>query len=214
MMRHGGVAVIIPTVPGREDDLARTVAAYEAESDATVYPQYGHASVGAGWTAGVEALLNANGEPGVELPRYVQFGNDDMPPDPGWLDPAVEAMECGFTPCPVMCRTDGSVESAGSWEPRPEPDDWTMVDWTPLPFFRLDEWHLVGPIPPIHYYSDNWFAATSIYVAARDIVVRTHYRFTHTWAQPGRKTLRDPDAIAARKLYDAYVRELRRTHRG
>lgn len=214
MMRHGGVAVIIPTVPGREADLARTTAAYESELDARVYPQYGHTTVGAGWTAGVEALLARHDHERAALPRYVQLGNDDMPPDPGWFDPAVEAMEAGFTPCPVMCRANGTIESAGSWEPDPEPADWTIVDWTPLPFFRLDEWRDVGPIPPIHYYSDNWFAAASIYRAQRDIVVRSAYRFLHTWAQPGRKQLNDPDALEARKLYDAFVRDLKREHRG
>jgi hypothetical protein len=214
MMRHGGVAVIIPTVPGREADLARTTAAYEAELDARVYPQYGHATVGAGWTAGVEALLAAPDHERAALPRYVQLGNDDMPPDPGWFDPAVEAMEAGFTPCPVMCRSDGSIESAGSWEPNPEPADWTIVEWTPLPFFRLDEWTTIGPLPPYHYWIDNWFSAASIYLAHRDLVVRSAYRFTHTWAMPGRKSLHDAEAHAARKAYEVFLRECKRGHRG
>lgn len=204
MTRHGGIAVIIPTVPGREEDLARTVAAFEAEPDCKVFPQYGHSAVGAGWRAGVEALISE----GLR-PRYVLFGNDDMYPSEGWLDPAVEASLAGATPCPVMFSSTGELESAGAW--KVHHPDWHVVHWSPLPFFRLDEWGVLGEgFPPIHYWSDNWLAVSSEYRLDRQIVVRHGFEFTHTWAQPSRQTLEDSAARAAGVLFNEFEADCKR----
>lgn len=205
MTRHGGIAVIIPTVEGREEDLARTRAAFEKELDCTVYPQYGHKAVGAGWRAGVEWLL---AEDGV-LPRYVLFGNDDMYPIDGWFDPAVEASLAGCTPCPVMFNSKGELESAGAWKVHHA--DWHRVHWSPLPFFRLDEWPVLGEgFPAIHYWSDNWLAVSSEYRLDRPIVVRHGFEFVHTWAQPSRQTLEDAAARAAGVLFNEFEADCKR----
>ena len=215
MTRHGGVWVVIPTVPGREADFERTRAAFEAEPDARVISNAVHDepdwpgdlvfdAVGDGWRYLLERQLDRR--PEDEWPRYVQFANDDMWPSDGWLDPAVEAVEAGCTPAPLMMNSRGEVESMGVWGRRVA--DWTQGIWTPLPFFRLDEWRsCFADFPPIHYWSDNWFAAASIYRADRPIVARTAYEFTHTWAQPRRQTLEEPRAVKARGIFDAALRD-------
>ena len=208
---YGGLAVIIPTVPGREGDLELTTAAFEWETfGVRIYPQTGHESVGAGWRAGTERLVDLARETG-NAPEFVLYGNDDMRPiNSGWLVDAIEASDQGFTPCPVMWRPDGSVESAGAWQAFPV--DWRRVDWTPLCWFRFDEYAPVaadpakawGPMPDLHYYSDNYFATASELQLGRPIVVREAFAFEHTWAMPGRRALDGPEAKAHRKVWEAF----------
>lgn len=197
--------VVIPTVEGREEDLAKTVAAYEADPRCTVHATYGHGQVGAGWDRGLHEWLDATGDTHPE-PTHVLFGNDDMWPHAGYLDPALEASDRGYTPCPYMWRPDGTLESGGEWQ-KPNPD-WHVVHWSPLPFFRFDERgpHLDG-FPPIHYWSDNWLAVSAQYRLNRPVVVRRDFAFTHTWAMPGRQYLEDPAARAAGKLFQAFERD-------
>lgn len=209
MTRHGGIAVIIPTVPGREADLERTVAAFEAEPDCKVHPTYGHTAVGAGWARGLDDYLASLGR--KRRPRYVLFGNDDMWPSEGWLDPAVEASRRGYTPCPVMFNSKGELESAGAWKVHHR--DWHVVHWSPLPFFRLDEWEVLGEgFPPIHYWSDNWLAVSAQYRLDRPIVVRHGFEFTHTWAQPSRQYLEDDAARAAGRLFNEFEADCKRRY--
>ena len=210
MRVHGGVAVIIPTVAGREADLGRTTVAYETEPGVRVFPQYDHSTVGAGWTAGVERILAGQRWPDDEdragpddwQPEFVMCGNDDMWPSLGWLAPAIETIDAGQTPCPVMWNSRGDLESAGAWQVL-KPDG-SEVPWTPLCFFRLDEWQHFGPIPPWHYYSDNYFATASIHLLHRPIVVRHAFRFTHTWAQPGRKDMSSAEGREHGRLYKQF----------
>lgn len=196
---HGGVAVIVPTVPGREADLERTTRAYEAEPHVYVLPQYGHKAVGAGWRAGVEAVLE---RPQAERPEFVMLGNDDMPPLPGWLMPAIQTIDDGFTPCPVLwSEKDGllGLESAGRWGVYTS--EGAIVGWAPMTMFRLAEWHLLGEMPPIHYWSDNWFSDASALRLGRPLRVTRGFQFTHTWAEPGRRSMDTPEGREHNRLY-------------
>lgn len=196
---HGGVAVIIPTVDGREEHLARTTQAYEAEPHVYVLPQYGHKAVGSGWRAGVEAILE---RPDSERPEFVMLGNDDMPPLPGWLMPAIATIDAGFSPCPVIwSERDGmlALESAGQWGVYTA--DGAIVGWAPMSMFRTDEWRRMGEMPPIHYWSDNWFSDASALRLGRPMRVTQGFQFTHTWAEPGRRSMDGPEGKEHNRLY-------------
>lgn len=202
-VKHGGVAVIIPTVAGREHELLRTTDAYEAEPGVKVHPQYGYEAVGAGWAGGVYDLVHFNDhlEDGP-LPEFVMLGNDDMPPLPGWLMPAIAAIDAGFTPCPVIwSEKDGqlALESAGRWGVYTT--DGSVVGWAPMAMFRLDEWTRMGEMPPIHYWSDNWFSDASVMRLGRPLRLTRGFQFTHTWAEPGRRSMDSPEGKEHNRLY-------------
>lgn len=197
------VAVVIPTVPGREEELDRAETAFmmdaaSGEYTVRVYVETGHASVGSGWNAGVDRILSRR-----VLPEFVLLSNDDVHPHAGWFAAARRVSDQGGTPCPVCYRPDGSVESGGVFG-RSLPSG-SATDWTPLCFFRLDEWKRFGPLPSIHYWSDNAFSAASIITLRRAIIVEPLFAVTHTWAMPGRKSMSTPEAIADRAAFEAYV---------
>lgn len=208
-LRHGGVAVIIPTVEGREAELARTTRAYEAEPHVYVFPQYGHKAVGAGWKAGVADLMHR--EP---VPEFVMLGNDDMPPLPGWLMPAIATIDAGFSPCPVIwSERDGrlALESAGQWGVYTA--EGAVVGWAPMTMFRLDEWDRLGDMPEIHYWSDNWFSEASAWRIGRPMRVTRGFQFTHTWAEPGRRSMDGPEGKEHNRIYRQAHHEMMREPR-
>lgn len=215
-LEHGGVIVIVPTVAGREEDLARTKAAYEAEPGVRMIAKYGQLAVGEGWRDGVQMALDLLEQPPTleHVPEFVMLGNDDMPPLPGWLAPAIEAIDAGFTPCPVIWTEKGGLlglESAGRWGVYTA--DEAIVDWAPMAMFRLDEWRHLGEMPPLHYYSDNWFSDASLYRLGRPLQLRRGFQFTHTWAEPGRRSLDGPEGRQHQAIYRRELAAMRNAGR-
>jgi Glycosyl transferase family 2 len=168
------ISVVVPTIPGREDHLARVIAAYEATTpDLQLIVEHDHPTCAHAWNAGA---ARATGD-------YLHFGADDLVPAAGWWEPAVEAVDLGLMPAPRIVNADGGLDYCG--EHGRELTDWRMVQMSVVPFFTAAQWRLIGPCLPIHYYSDNylsWRAAQ----AGHPTVVRRGYQFTHWWAQAGR----------------------------
>lgn len=173
------LAIVIPTVPGREEHLERCLQAYwRTAPDACVYVEHDHSSCGEGWIAGA-----AKAEPF----DYLHLTADDLEPHEGWLAPAIEAVDKGYIPAPVITHPGGALESAGlagfSMYAGPYVD-WQPIEATTVPFLTAEMWDAIGMLP-IHYCSDLWVS----HVGRRhgwETAIRDQMRFTHYTAPAGR----------------------------
>jgi hypothetical protein len=185
-------------VAGREAKLVRALTAYTQTTPPSVILHVlvmrGYSTCGEAWQIGGDMAWAERDH----APRYLHFSADDLVPWDGWYDAAVQRVRNGESPAPVVYRPDGSVESAGAWEvelAHGEPSGSTVV-----PFFPLDAWPLVEPIPPIHYHSDDYVSA-KLNLAGQQVVVDHAYRFTHYLDpfDPGRDVIRGDEALAKQR---------------
>jgi hypothetical protein len=170
------ITVVVPTVSGREADLMRCLEAYRSRSiyDVELMTYLNLPTCADGWNLGA----------GQATGDYLHFSADDLEPHEGWDVAAVEACESHALPAPrIVNAATGNLDSCGS-SPIELPD-WTHVTYSVIPFMPTNLWERIGPVPSIHYYSDNyvsWMAER----AGWPTVVRRGFAFTHHWAQPGR----------------------------
>lgn len=175
------VAVVIPTIEGREQDVARCILAYQDTApEVSLYVEYGHPSCGAAWLAGAELAA----EDGFD---YLHLTADDLEPHPGWLDVATETVDKGYIPAPLVYHPDGALESAGlaGFGCYAGPyTDWALIEGTTVPFVTREMWDTVGMLDT-HYCTDLWVS----YQGRRhgwETVIRTGMAFTHHTAMAGR----------------------------
>jgi len=190
------VVAVIPTIEGREADLKRTLSAYEATApEARVMVVHDRPSCGQAWLDGAE-------EAGAF--DYLHFGADDLEPHAGWLEVAVETVDRGHIPAPLVFEPDGALDSAGLLgfgQYRGPYVDWQLVEGTTVPFLTCEMWEAIGMIP-VHYCSDLWVSA----MGRRhgwETAVRTGMAFTHWTAPAGRNYGRaGPDTQAYLRLLE------------
>ncbi len=169
------ISVVIPTIQGREEHLARCVAAYEAHTTVPfeLIVEHDHPACGPAWNAGA---ARATGD-------ILHFSADDLEPQPGWHVPAMEALAAGTLPAPRLVNQHGRLDSCGLHGV--EMEDWAPVPMSVVPFLPCDLWAQVGPVLPIHYFTDNWISWRGAR-AGWPTVVRRGFAFTHHWAEVGR----------------------------
>jgi glycosyltransferase involved in cell wall biosynthesis len=169
------ISIVIPTIRGREEHFQRCLAAYgtNTTSDFEIIVERDHPAVGPAWNAGAE---RATGD-------YLHFTADDLEPHPGWDVPALEAVERGALPAPRVINQRGGLDSCGLHGV--EMEDWAVVPMSVVPFMSREQWAAIGPVLPIHYFTDNWISWRGAR-AGWSTVVRRGFAFTHHWAQHGR----------------------------
>lgn len=178
-MTRPDITVVIPTVSGREDHLARALAAYEANTTATfeVLTFLDLPGVAYGWQRGAE---KARG-------RYIQLANDDNEPRPGWDTAAMAFVDRGVQPAPRVFDAGGQMWDGAvpEQDPRRLPDG-AEVPMSSVPFVARRWWKHITPLPPgMHYFTDNWIAGRLKRVGIRTELCHG-YDIVHTWAQPHR----------------------------
>jgi hypothetical protein len=183
------IAVVIPTIKGREHLHERTVAAYRAtapDHELVFYTARDYPTIGEAWNAGAdEAALSRASRLGG--PDYLHLTADDVEPQPGWLDAAIEAADQDFYPSPRIIRPDGSTEACGSMGGGmllADCSDWTPCVTSPFPFMRMENW-TPGACLPIGYYADDWLSHLARQAGLKP-VVRTSYCLTHLEGTVGR----------------------------
>lgn len=169
------ISIVVPTIRGREEHLERCLAAYEANTSEKfeLIIEHDHPACGPGWNAGAE---RATGD-------IIHFTADDLEPHEGWDVAALEALARGALPAPRLVNQHGLLDSCGLHGV--EMEDWAPVPMSVVPFMTRDQWQAIGPVLPIHYFTDNWIS----WRAARagwPTVVRRGFAFTHWWAEVGR----------------------------
>ena len=174
------ISVIIPTIAGREVHLDETVAAFrDTPAKIEIVVVRNQPTCGQAWNIGAE---QASGE-------YLLLGGDDLKPHPGWAETALEAAEAGVYPSPWITEPNGETLCAGTLGHGLYVDgyDGMPVYNSPVPFFRRDQWDLIGPVPQIHYFADDYLAYRARFSAGLSVEVRRGYWFTHLNGTVGRQ---------------------------
>jgi hypothetical protein len=167
----------MPTIAGREEMYQHCRQAYEEQGcgphQLEFITEHGHHAVGMAWQAGGS---KATGD-------YIHLTNDDCEPRPGWWQAAIEAVEAGNVPCPMVYGVDGTPQSPPVWgQVAP---DWTPVHVMTVPFMSRAQWEKIQPLFTAHYFTDNFITDRAV-AAGWPCVLRIGYAFTHLWAQHGR----------------------------
>lgn len=165
---------------GREALLAEAVAAYEAtpEHKIEILVEPGHNACGKAWIAGAKRASDFD---------YLHFGADDLIPRPGWLAAAIECVDAGFIPVPLVWLPGEILQSAGiqGLDTFTGPYvDWQEVEHTTVPFMSAEQWDAIGMIE-LHYCTDLWVSE----IGRRrgwPARIRTGYQFLHYHSHIGR----------------------------
>jgi hypothetical protein len=172
------LAIVTPTITGREEMLAMILEAYRTRSDGfaiefvTVkdYPN---------WPAGCNA-----GQALIALPYdYIFFGADDVEPVAGWADAMAGALDRGVVPAGRYwnwAKDDGPpVNEAADGPPGAEAPFARGFGLTPTMAAG------VGPWPEMDYFADNW-VSDKLRLLGYRIEVTAGFDFVHHWHQAGR----------------------------
>lgn len=201
------VTTIIPTVKGREDDLANCLAGLANQPyDQEVIVLRDRPTCGQAW---VEGSAQSCGD-------YIWFAADDVYPEAGFFDAMIDAVDKGFCPAATVYEGDGLLQSAGIEGMdcyRPERViDWMEVSHTATPFMSQNQWLLLAPhtgvMRELHYCSDMLHSAV-MKKHGIQTVVRTPARLVHYNAMPGRGAGTDQHTRTAtdRAVYERYCAE-------
>jgi hypothetical protein len=177
------IAVVLPTVPGRELILGRSVASHAAGADA-LHILKGYTTCGAAWNAG--ALL-ALADPAI---THVLFSADDLLALPGWQRAAAASVDQGFLPNAIL----RDAETNAFWNVQ-DGNPGQLCAFPRVPFLPVALLRRLLPIPPLHYYSDSWVGARAADLGWPTRVT-AGFEFVHLWAAAGRIADSDPDRAA------------------
>lgn len=176
------IAVVIPTIPGREALYERTVDAYRATAPGvTIITVRNRPTIGQAWNEGAEAAEQAGAD-------YLHLSADDVIPVEYWTDACVASARSDVYPSPRIMNADGTLHSCGTMGGgmlMPECDTGTPCASSPFPFMRMDDWRRIGPAPEIHYYADDYLGWSARLHGLSVEVVRG-FTLTHLEGTAGR----------------------------
>lgn len=165
------ISVVIPTISGREDSLARCVESYCLSSmEVEVIVVRNAPSCGHAWQKGYS---QSKGE-------YVHFTADDIIPFPNWWLGATQMLEIGIVPAATVFAPNGKLavcdSPLGDMGLHPN----VLVPMLTREMLDLGDWLL-----PIHYGSDDWITYRAVELGM-DVRRCPGYDFTHFVANEGR----------------------------
>jgi hypothetical protein len=187
------LSIICPTILGREQALAATMAGYREHTpvDAQVIVPQGHATVGEAWNTGAR---QADGD-------VLLFAIDDAVPHAGWYEAGMAVLAADTIPSPTLYFMDGTLETAGSMGLgglMPLGTDGVRCRTGGLLLMQRRHWEWVGEFAPIHYYvDDDWCHRAEEYDIG--LQVCHGYAFTHLHHPRGR------DVVQQRAMADRDV---------
>ena len=170
------ISVIVPTIDGREDHLARCLDAYRERTrhDLELVVETNHPTCGLAWNAGAK---RATGE-------FLHFTADDLEPLEDWDARAVDFCKVELIPAPsaVVDLTD---ESRSRYLADRQPVSGVGADIDVVPFCSREQFGKVGEFLTCHYFTDSYFTYRAI---ARQIRIMgcTGYAFHHHVSAVGR----------------------------
>lgn len=169
------LSIVIPTISGREESLARMVAAYRERTPGELeiitpkdYPC---------WPAGCNAgFAETTGD-------IIHYGADDLEPLAGWLEAALPVLAAGEIPAPQLWDFE-----KGDGEPvnqRADGVPGTCTAFSRVPTLTRAMAEAVGPWPIMDYYADNWVSDKARKLG-HETRVTAGYSFVHHWHPVGR----------------------------
>lgn len=169
------ITVVIPTIDGREQSLERCLASYQAHTtDYETIVVRNAPNCGVVWQWAAEHSDS----------DYIAFSADDLEAHQGWWQDAVEMIDQGALPAPIIYNPDGTIQSCGGTNFELEPDH-AITEFTRAPFVSRAQWDLIKPMIPVHYYTDNW-ASYRANLQGIPTVVCYGYQLTHYTDDVGR----------------------------
>lgn len=173
------IDLIVPTVPGREESLARCLASFPDTNHIVVR---GQPTCGLAWQEGIKR----------STAEYLMLCCDDIEADGDtWREACLETVDKGMLPAPVIRRPAGGLESAGGDMGAPgcllteiQPD-WAPVDFTPLPFVSRRQIQRIGMVAG-HYMTDVYLSHKGRQLGY-ETVLRTDFGLIHHHEMAGRK---------------------------
>ncbi len=172
------LGVVVPTIRGREESLARTLAAYEATlagADYELLTVHDRPFWPVACNEGTAALLDR-----CDL---IHYGADDLVPLDGWLEAALPVLADGELPAPQVWDffwNDGPAHSQTIDGPVGGECRFTRV-----PILTQAMAEAIGPWPEIAYFADCW-VSDKARVLGWPTRVTEGYSFVHHWSQIGR----------------------------
>jgi len=194
-LSNESLAVILPTVKGRGDILAKAITSLQDAPLRYTFIFHDRDSCGAAWNEGVIMSLFAG-----DVTHVLFFADDLYAADPEWFKDGVECLANNEIPCPILLE-----EGTGKHWNVGDGNAGNQYAFSRIPMLTLEMARDIFPMPNIHYYSDCWIGskAGSLGINSR---VMEHYRFYHSWSPEGRKT--DSDSNKDRALYEWSVSNL------
>lgn len=192
------ISVVVPTVPGREEYLARCERGYldRTMDDVELIVIHDAETCGIAWQDGADRAIG----------DYIHFTADDIVPGVQWDGPLREAVDRGMVPCGLVIAPIAETLDPDTQMPL-QGDTWaqanffesiggeeTWADWThvyreyeypSVPFFSADQWRRIGPMIAGHYGTDKWIGHRAR-AAGIPVVVRHGAHFYHYAAHAGR----------------------------
>lgn len=189
------ISIIVPTISGREESLARTLTAWEkytkVRNEIIIVQDYPT------WPAACNfGAAQAEGD-------IIVWGADDLEPIKGWhSDLRRWFKERDELPAP---RLHNYSKLAPVWNVEDGPDGAVPL-FTRVPVMSRSQMERIGPWPEqLIYYADYWVSekGRSLGIETRNL---WSYAFVHHWCQIGR--------VDSPENYDASGKEFQRLKRG
>jgi hypothetical protein len=194
------IDVVIPTVAGREDSLDRLIDSCKANTAAHLdfIVVRDEPTCGRAWQRGLTLCTNP----------FVWLACDDLEvTSPTWAGAAIEVVDAGQIPCPLIHRPDGSIESCGGDMSAPaclltsKSDDGTPVDFTPSPFLSLEMAQEIG-MHAGHYSTDVYVSHKGRRLGYPTVVCKD-FQLTHHHSMVKRRQPTAEDTALYRAALDA-----------
>lgn len=169
------ISVICPTSDGREESLERCLNSYERTIANVKYELIvvrNRVTRGVAWN---EGAAMAKGD-------ILHFTADDIEAHPGWLPPAVEALQRGYLPAPRVLNADGSLQFCGEFIV--ERDDWSLCSFSHVPTMDIEQWRKLGPSLESHYFIDCWFGVKASRMGIETVLRRDFLLTQHVSDAP------------------------------
>ena len=176
------ISVVIPTITGREESLARTIAAYRDTLDRLeIIVVQDEPSWPRACNVGYE---RSEGD-------ILHFTADDLEPLPGWWQETLERLK-EYDELPAAKVLNHSPD--GPWDNHMDGDDGALTHFTRVPIMTRNQYERIGPWPEqLNYAADVWVSER-----ARTLGIETRmchsYAFVHHWSQIGR--IDSPEVLA------------------
>jgi len=182
------LSVVIPTITGREESLARAIASYEDTTrecpheiivvkDEPTWP-----------TACNVGFEKSKGD-------VIHFSADDLEALPGWWKEALEVLFNDELPAPVVLNHSPD----GEWDNRHDGAHGVLTHFTRIPMMTRTQYERVGPWPEFQYVADVWVSERARTLGIETRMVHS-YAFVHHWEQVGRDGSPEVLALADREL--------------
>lgn len=184
LLRGVLLSVVVPTISGREDSLARAIASYRDEADEIIVVE-NEPTWPSACNRGYE---RAKGD-------IIHFSADDLEALPGWFSEVRGVLDADELPAPKVLNHSAD----GEWDNRYDGADGALTHFTRIPIMTRDQYERIGPWPELQYVADVWVSERARTLGIQTRMVHS-YAFVHHWSQVGRTDTSEVMELAAREL--------------